>query len=260
MNPGFSIFGLHIAWYGVIIAVGMIIAIFIAIKNAKQRGLKKDDILNIALIVIPLSIIGARLYYVLFFDHTYTFWEIFQIWNGGMAIYGGIIGGAIGILIYCLVKKKNFLDFADIIVPALILAQGIGRWGNFVNQEAYGYAVENSAMQWFPFAVFIQSDGLWHLATFFYESLWNLVGFELLMLILYKFKNRGVPTASYLIFYGMGRFWIEGLRTDSLFLFGTGIRVSQALSLLLVIGGVIWLTVLVIKKYKKSPKKEVLKS
>ena len=124
---GFSIFGLEIKFYGILIAIGMVLGVFVACKLAKYRKLRSDDIIVLALYVLPLAIVGARLYYVAFSEHSYTFWEVFQIWNGGMAIYGGVIGGAVGVVLYCLIHKKNFFDIADIAVVALILGQGIGR-------------------------------------------------------------------------------------------------------------------------------------
>lgn len=244
----FTIFGLDITYYGLLIAVGMGLGVFVACKNAKFRGLKVDDLILVACYVLPLSIIGARIYFVLFsLDQFTSFWQIFEIWNGGMAIYGGVIGGAIGIMLYSLIHKKNFLDVADIAVPALILGQVIGRWGNFINQEAYGFYIDNPSMQWFPFGVYIEScrqsgclcDGSgWHLATFFYESLWNLVAFSILMYLLRKKKlrYRGSLMSIYLIIYGAGRAWIEGLRMDSLYI--GSIRTSQLLSILLIIFGV----------------------
>ena len=164
-----------------------------------------------------------------------------------MAIYGGVIGGAIGIMLYSLIHKKNFLDVADIAVPALILGQVIGRWGNFINQEAFGFYIQNPNMRWFPFGVYIEKciqtgclcDGSgWHLATFFYESLWNLVAFGILMFLLrkQKLRYRGSLMSIYLIIYGIGRAWIEGLRMDSLYI--GSIRTSQLLSILLIIFGI----------------------
>lgn len=248
----FSFFGLHIAYYGLLIAVGMAIGVFIAYKNAKLRGLKGEDLILVACYVLPLAIIGARIYYVLFsLDEFTNFWQVFEIWNGGMAIYGGVIGGAVGIMIYCLIHKKNFLDVADVIVPALILGQVIGRWGNFINQEAYGVYIDNPSLQWFPVGVYIEKctqEGClcngagWHMATFFYESMWNLVAFIVLMYLLRKNKlrYRGSVMSLYLIIYGIGRAWIEGLRMDSLYI--GSIRTSQLLSILLIIFGVCFIT------------------
>ena len=257
MRKGITIFGFTIAWYGIIIAIGMVIAVIIAIYNAKKRGLKADDIFLLALYVIPIAVVGARLYYVAFAERTYSFWEIFKIWEGGLAIYGGVIGGAIGAALYCIIHKKNFLLVADVIMPSLILAQGIGRWGNFVNGEAYGYEVTDPAWQWFPFAVDI--DGTWHLATFFYESYWDIMVFYVLMIVYSNVKKNGVTMCGYFIGYGIGRAIIEGLRTDSLYLWNTGIRVSQALSILLVIGGIIGLILIYTIKRKRGVGEELEK-
>lgn len=261
LNPGFTVFGLQVRWYGVIIAVSMVVAVLTAMRNCKKKNIKSDDIILLALIVIPLSILGARIYYCLFSGYTYSFKEFFEIWNGGMAIYGGVIGGVVGLGIFCLAKKKNFFDYADVIAPCLLLAQAIGRWGNFVNQEAYGSLVTNESLQWFPFSVYIEAVGEWHLATFFYESLWNLVGFILLMIILYKTNKKGLTTAFYFIIYGTGRIWIEGLRTDSLFIGTSGIRVSQLLSGILVVAGVVYVSIILLKllKEKKAKNQNITK-
>lgn len=252
-EKNFTIFGFSIAYYGVIIAVGMAIGVFLACKNAKYRGLKSEDIIILACYVLPLAIIGARLYYVIFsLDEFTNFWQIFNTRRGGMAIYGGVIGGAIGVMLYCLIHKKNFLDVADVVVPSLILGQIVGRWGNFINQEAYGYYIENSSARWFPIGVYIEECNQticdcggsgWHLATFFYESLWNLGIFIILLLLLRKNKTRlrGSLMCLYLIGYGAGRVWIEGLRTDSLYI--GSLRVSQFLSILLIIFGIVFIVV-----------------
>lgn len=257
----FTIFGINIAYYGLIIAIGMGLGVFLACRNAKFRGLKGDDIIILACYVIPLSIIGARLYFVLFSLEQFTsFWQIFEIWKGGMAIYGGVIGGAIGVMIYCLIHKKNFLDVADVVVPSLLLGQVIGRWGNFFNQEAYGYYISNPSAQWFPIGVYIEDchqavcdcgGSGWHLATFFYESIWNLCVFALLLILLRKNKTRlrGSLMCLYLIGYGAGRVWIEGLRTDSLYL--GSLRVSQFLSILLILFGIVFIIVNAVL-YKKG--------
>ncbi len=246
-EKSFKFFGLDIAYYGLIIAVGMALGVILACKNAKYRGLKTDDLIIAACYALPLAIIGARIYFVLFsLDSFNSFWEVFEIWKGGMAIYGGVIGGTIGVVLYCLIHKKNFLDVADVIVPSLILGQCIGRWGNFINQEAYGMFIEDSRFHWFPFGVNIKDcnqqgclcNGTgWHMATFFYESLWNLITFCVLQLLLRKnkLKFRGSLMSLYMIIYGVGRAWIEALRMDSLYI--GSIRVSQFLSILLIILG-----------------------
>lgn len=252
MIDGFTIFGLEIKLYGIIISCAMLIAVFLSQYLAKKRGVNPDDIIILALIVIPFSILGARLYYCIFSDTNYTFITFWQIRNGGLAIYGGIIGGIIAILIFCLFKRdfKLIIKLFDIIVPSLILAQSIGRWGNFFNQEAYGVIVNNPRWQWFPFAVKIDMFGgyEWHLATFFYESLWNFIGFILLIIVFNKSKQLGTVTGCYLVYYGLGRVWIEGLRTDSLY-WGP-LRVSQWLSVAIIVIGLSVLVYNYINKQK----------
>ncbi|MBP3431568.1 MAG: prolipoprotein diacylglyceryl transferase [Clostridia bacterium] len=245
---GFSLFGLQINFYGLISALSYLLGILLTVKNAKKRGFKTEDIVTLACYVIPAAIIGARLYYVLFrLDHYTNFWDFFKIWEGGLGFYGGLIGGAIAVMLYCIIHKKNFLALLDIIAPSLICAQALGRWGNFFNQEAYGYYNDNPSTQWFPFSVYIdhcsQVDCTcpgfgWHLATFFYESFGNFLTFAVLMLFLYKcdFKQNGIIACFYLILYGIERMLIEGLRTDSLYL--GSIRISQLLSAIFVIAGI----------------------
>lgn len=249
---GFEIFGHFVNWYGVIIAFGMALGVVLAYNLAKKKGVSTDNIIDLALICIPSAIFGARLYYCIFYEHDYTFWEFFKIWEGGLAIYGGVIGGAIGVIIYCLIKKINFFKLADCIVPALILGQAIGRWGNFTNKEAYGSLITDPSLQWFPFGVLIPSnnftdvatdavlnfygyipDSAWFMATFFYESMWNFLVLGALLFIFFKTNIRGLTTCGYFVLYGLGRLWIEGLRMDSLYFLG--LRVSQWLSLLLIL-------------------------
>ena len=253
---GFTLFGHPIKFYGIIMATSMLIGVVLACHLAKRKNVKSDDIYLLALIVLPCAVVGARVYYCIF-EGGYSFIEFLQIWNGGLAIYGGVIGGIIGIIIFCFIKKnfKILITLFDICAPCLILGQAMGRWGNFFNQEAYGTYVSNPNLQWFPFSVFIEDvcrqggclcgnqAGMWHLATFFYESMWNLIGFAILLLTYYKTKKTGTTTAVYLIWYGLGRTFIEGLRMDSLYIGTTGIRVSQALSALLVVVGIIIITI-----------------
>jgi len=236
---GFYLFGYEIKFYGIITALSYILGIVLCCIFAKKRGLKSEDILTLACYVIPFAIVGARLYYVLFrLDYYTNFWDVFKIWEGGLAFYGGMIGGAIAVLLYCVIHKKNFFAILDVIAPAMILSQALGRWGNFFNQEAYGFEITNPNLQWFPFSVYIEALNEWHLATFFYESLWNAISFTIMTVLLYKvdFKQNGLIAASYLILYGIGRSIIEGLRTDSLYV--GSIRVSQLLSILFVVLGV----------------------
>lgn len=242
MNPdpvAFNIFGQNIYWYGIFISVGILLGIVLAMRNSKVLGLDQDAIVDLALLVIPLAIIGARLYYVIFEWDQYknNLVDIINIRKGGLAIYGGVIGGVIAGLIFARWKKYDFWNLADICAPSIILGQAIGRWGNYINQEAYGYVVRNPEWQWFPAAVFIDSNNQWHLATFFYESFWNFIVFFILMSYRKHRKKTGEVFLLYLILYSAGRFFIEGLRTDSLYI--GSIRVSQLLSLILFIGAII---------------------
>lgn len=227
-----SIFGIDIMWYAVLIATGMILAVYFASKEAKRRGLDPEEISNILFVSIVVGILGARIYYIIFQWDYYreNLLEIFNLRQGGLAIYGGIIAGFIGAYIYCKKKKLNFLESADIVIPGLALAQGIGRWGNFINQEAYGYPTD------FPIAVDI--DGVMHHATFLYESVGDIAIF---LFLTYFMRNRqkyhGQVVALYFVLYGILRFFVEGLRMDSLYL--GPLRVSQLVSILGVIAGVL---------------------
>ena len=250
----FKFFGLNITYYGFLIALGMAIGVFIACKMAKHRGLKSEDILILACYVLPLAVVGARIYYVIFSSQSYSFWDIFKIWEGGMAIYGGVIGGALACLLYCLIHKKNFFDVADIAVAPLLLGQGLGRIGCFFSSCCYGIEVTNPSLMWFPFST--QINGVWHLSTFFYESFLDLVfcGIFIFLIAKRKVQTRGIMMSLYFICYGTARCIIETFRGDSLML--GPIKVSQLLSGLLVVCGVAFLvTLLAIKKRRKNSNK-----
>ncbi len=234
---GFTIFGLNVKFYGITMATAMLVGIILACKNAKLRGLKSDDIFALALYVLPLAVIGARLMFVLGADHPYTFVEILKIWEGGMSIYGGILGGAVGVAIFCLVHKKNFLDVGDVACISLILGQAIGRWGNFFNQEVYGHLVTDPAWQWFPFAVLLD-NGEWHYALFFYEFLINLAIFAVLMVLIRKIKTKGYITGIYLISYGSIRFLLEPLRESAYNLMIFGLKLSSITSVISILAGI----------------------
>ena len=234
----FGIQGFHIAWYGVIIGMGMLLGVLLASYHAKKSGYKTDLIFDLAIIALPSSIICARIYYVIFEWEEYVQdpIRIFAIRQGGLAIYGGIIGGLLATALFCRRHKFPVLLLFDFLMPSLALGQAIGRWGNFMNQEAYGNIIMDPKLQFFPYGVYIDAIGEWHQATFFYESMWDLLVFIILMLLARKGRKPGTLFAVYLIGYGMGRTVIEGLRTDSLYLTGN-IRVSQLLSLILVAAG-----------------------
>ena len=240
--------GIAIHWYGIIIATGLIIGVILGVREAKRRGYRSEMILDFMLIAIPVSIVCARLYYVIFEWNRYAndLLKIFAIWEGGLAIYGAVIGGAIAAIIFYLWRRVSVGEVLDIAAPSLIIAQGIGRWGNFVNQEAHGGLILDKAWQWFPAGV--QIDGLWYQATFFYEFVWNVIVFAILMLIRKKIKVRGGVFALYGILYGLGRFWIESLRTDSLML--NSLRISQIVSIMLIVCGILYLFLMRNKEWR----------
>ena len=242
----FGIEGWSIAWYGVIIAVGMALGVILAIYRAGKQGLKDDLIFDFILLALPIAIVCARGYYVIFEWDSYSgdILSIFKIWKGGLAIYGGVIGGLVTAILFCRHHKFPLFRFLDLVVPSLVLGQAIGRWGNFVNQEAFGNLVENSSLQFFPYAVYIDALGEWHQATFFYESMWNVCLLVAMLIVSRKEPKTGTMTCMYFVFYGLGRFLIEGLRTDSLYII-SGIRASQVLSLLLILGGMLLYVVFV---------------
>lgn len=243
------LFGL-IPVYGLLITLGIALAVFICSREEKRLNLPKDISIDLALWAVPAAVIGARFYYVAFQWDMYAAnpIRILYIWEGGLAIYGGVIGGALAVWALAKKRKIPFSVLTDLVAPVLILAQAIGRWGNYINGEAYGYLVENPAWQFFPFAVFVQGE--WHLATFFYESVWDLMGFIVLWCSRKKAKNRGDLTLGYFVWYGAGRAFIEGLRTDSL-MWGP-FRVSQVLSLALCLGAGIWLLARYAKRKKAA--------
>lgn len=254
----FKFFGMNISYYGLLIAVAMAFGLYLACINAKLRKLKTNDLITAACFVIPIAIFCAHIYYFLTrMSQFNSFWQIFEFWNG-IAINGAIIGGALGLGLYCLIFKKNFFDIADIVVPTLILGQAIGRVGCYFGGCCYGMTVTDPSLMWFPLSVNI--NGVWHLATMFYECIWDLLGFIVLILLLRKFKlkQRGAVSAWYLIIYGVGRIWIEALRAgdggDSIKLGGV-VPVSIVTSVLFVLAG-IGILVYYFVRNKKQPKKE----
>lgn len=242
----FNLFGIDIYWYAVIITMAFIIGLIILKINEGKYNIKFDDCLDIFIITFPVSIIGARLYYILF-NLQYYFEnpsEILNIRGGGMAIYGGIIAGAISIFIVTKIKKINFLDMLDYTVPALALGQAIGRWGNFINGEAYGTETN------LPWAIRVLENGIYKNVhpTFLYESLATFTIFIVLTKLSKKRDFRGEITYIYIILYSFARFFIEGIRIDSLML--NNIRISQILSLILFVTFCGMLSYDVVKKYK----------
>ena len=248
-----------ISWYGVIIGTAFLVALMLGTQTVTIRGMPSDYPYDLIWWIFPICIIFARAYYVLnALDEFHSFYDVIAIWNGGIAIYGGIIGGILAIFICSKIKKQNFVDTLDCVAPLLILAQSIGRWGNFVNQEVFGREVTSAAWQWFPFAVHINNGMFsgWYLATFFYESILNLLGFFILMTLLRKINLRGIVCCGYLIFEGFIRFFLEGLRVPHYILYipGTKMPVSQVVSLAMIFIGIVWLLIITIKRNKINAK------
>ena len=238
--------GFPVMWYGVIIAIGMLVAVAYVYYRCKQtESIKTEDLMDIAIFTILFGIVGARLYYVIFaIDNFHSLWDVFDLRSGGLAIYGGIITGALTIFIICkYFKKISWRKFFDATAPGVMMAQAIGRWGNFVNGEAYGSIVEEGNPLYFMRMGLLpnmnsSTEMYYFHPTFLYESLWNVIGFVLINIFYKKKRFDGEVALWYFIWYGFGRMLIEGLRTDSLYLWGTPIRVSQALGGLLFVGGV----------------------
>ena len=250
----FGIEGLNIAWYGLIIGFGMLLGLLLASRRARARGFKPDLIGDFFFLALPLAIVGARLYFVLFKWENYkdNLIKILAVNEGGLAIYGGVIGGFLAAVIFCMRNKFSLLTLVDLVVPSLVLGQAVGRWGNFINQEAFGNVIADPKYQFFPVAVYIESLGEWHQATFFYESAWNAVLFCVLLLLSRKRAKDGILLSAYFMGYGLGRFLIEGLRTDSLYLV-PGLRVSQLLSLVLIAAGGVLAFLIHKSKVKAGP-------
>ena len=219
-SVAFTIFGHPVAWYGVIITFGILMAALYVLYRAKQEGVKSDDILDLGIYVILFAVLGCRIFYVLTsLDEFDSFWDVFKIWNGGLAIYGGIIAGAITIFVFCRLKKRNFYLFLDMIAPAVMLGQMIGRWGNFMNGEAHGSETDIFCRMGLRAGEY--GEMVFYHPTFLYESLWNLTGFILINIFYKKKRYNGQIALMYLTWYGFGRMLIEQLRTDSLYLFGS---------------------------------------
>ncbi|MFU0824932.1 prolipoprotein diacylglyceryl transferase [Clostridium bovifaecis] len=251
MDPvAFTLFGLPIRWYGILISIGIMVAYFIGSKQSKIHDVDFDKVTDIFIVALPVSILCARLYYVMFEWPYYSAnpSEILNIRGGGLAIHGGILGAIISGYIMSRIKKVDFLSLLDTIAPSFIIAQAIGRWGNFFNQEAHGGVVSQEFISYFP--NFIQKgmfiEGAYYHPTFLYESIWNVIVFIILMILSRKHLNKGSIFYLYIILYSLGRFFIEGLRTDSLML--GPLRMAQVISIIFILVGII----LLIRSNKKS--------
>lgn len=259
------LFGLEIRWYGLIIVLGIILAFSYAVYRSKREGFTTDDMLDLFIYTVLFGVVGARLYYVLTsLDRYESFWQVFEVWNGGLGIYGGIIGGAIAILIVCKVKKKNFIKAFDMIAPGVMIGQLIGRWGNFFNGEAYGDVTQfeffgkvfdtpnASELPWIM-QVNSYASGYTTVTahpTFLYESIWNLIGFIIINSLYKRKKFDGQIFLMYFAWYGFGRMFIEGLRADSLYI--GGIKISQLIGLLCALICSAAIIFMLIKKKKET--------
>ncbi len=204
-----------VAWYGLIIVTGIILTVLYVMWRAKRQNISPDTILDLALALVMSGVVGARLYYVLTsLDHYDSFWDVFKIWEGGLGIYGGIIAGAVALLVMAKIKKLNFLQLADIIAPAVFIGQAIGRWGNFVNGEAFG---SETTLPW-RMGIGSGEGAIFVHPTFLYESLWTLSGFILLHFLFRHRRYNGQIMLGTFGWYGFGRMFIELLRTDSLYI------------------------------------------
>ena len=249
----FAIGSIQVRWYGIIMVTGIILAFLYAYYRSKQEGVSFDDLLDYAIFAVLCGIVGARLYYVITSRQKYSFGEIFAIWNGGIAIYGAIIGGAAALLGVSLYKKIKWQKSFDMVCPGVMIGQIVGRWGNFFNGEAYGESPAADSFLYFARMELRHEN--WSTSyicqpTFLYESLWNLIGFLIINVLYKKKKFDGQVFLMYITWYGFGRMLIEGLRTDSLMV-GT-FRISQVVAFLCFVIGSICIVYLSIRAKKQS--------
>lgn len=245
----FTVFGLTLRWYGVLVALAVLVAFILCPAREEKIGIKSGTSFYALMFTVIFGIICARLYYVAFNweDYRTNPLDILYIHKGGLGIYGGILGGLLTLLVYSLITKTRFWRLTDLLAPALAIGQAIGRWGNFLNQEAYGELVTSTAYQFFPLSVMI--EGNWHYATFFYESVWCLIiGIGLIIAQNRRgIRHEGDAFVFYAFLYSMERLIVEGMRTDSLMI--AGVRISQALSMALLLAT----SIMIIVRTKKAP-------
>lgn len=240
INPiAFELSPISVHWYGIIIGLGALLGLYLAIQECKKRGISPDILVDLVTFALPIAIISARAYYVLFEWNYYKnhLSEIPAIWNGGIAIHGGLIGAVVTAIIFTRIKKVSFWKLADITAPSILLGQAIGRWGNFINQEAHGGPVSKKFLERLHIPTFIidqmNINGIYYHPTFLYESLWSLIGVVLLISLRKINLRRGELFLTYLIWYSIGRFYIEGMRTDSLMLTAY-LRIAQVISIVII--------------------------
>ncbi|MDM5292524.1 prolipoprotein diacylglyceryl transferase [Peribacillus simplex] len=235
---------IQVHWYGLIIGFGVLLGLIIALRESERRGLDKETFTDMILFAVPIAIICARIYYVIFQWGYYSQnpGDIIKIWNGGIAIHGALIGAVLTAIIFAKVKKVSFWKLADIAAPSLLLGQAIGRWGNFMNQEAHGGEISRSFLENMHLPDFIINqmyiNGTYYHPTFLYESIWNIVGVIILLSLRKVNLRRGELFLTYVIWYSIGRFYIEGMRTDSLML-TESLRIAQVISIVLIVVAVV---------------------
>ena len=254
---GFSIGSLNINFYGVCIAVGLLLAVLYGCLRSKEFGFKQDDIMDGVLIVVPIAVVFARLYYCVFEWDMYKAdpVSVLYIWKGGLAIYGGVIGAVLGVTLFCLVKKIKLPALLDLVALGFLIGQSVGRWGNFFNREAYGAETTN----FLRMGLLLTADRVpttemhYFHPTFLYESLWNICGFVLLHFLSKRRKYDGQIALGYAAWYGLGRAFIEGLRTDSLYIPGSDtLRVSQLLAAVTCFAAVVLLVIFSFKRHSSD--------
>ena len=255
-NPArsFSLGPLTIHYYGLIIALGLVLAVLYGWKRSRQFGIKQDDIFDGVLIIVPIALVCARLYYCFFQWNEGGYAEnpisILYVWKGGLAIYGGVLGAAASIAVFCKIKKINLPALLDLVFLGFLIGQSIGRWGNFFNREAFG--VETNAFLRMGLLNSYTGQVEYHHPTFLYESVWNAIGFVLLHFLSKKRKYDGQIALGYCAWYGLGRAIIEGLRTDSLYIGNTDLRVSQLLAALSCVVAVAVLLFMTFKRHNRE--------
>ncbi|MBE6605759.1 MAG: prolipoprotein diacylglyceryl transferase [Ruminococcaceae bacterium] len=252
-----SVGDIQIRWYGIIVTLAIICGFAFACLRARKVGISFDSMLDYAVYTIFFAILGARLYYVAFSGDTYnSFIDVIAIWRGGLAIYGGLIGGLFTIIVVSAIKKIKLAKILDVVAPCVMLGQAIGRWANFFNAEAYGYDPNKIALyESNVFRMDIRAEGsdfvMHTLPTFLFESVWNIVGMLLLIFVIERFKKyNGQSVLFYVTWYGFGRTWIEMLRSDSLYI--SDIRVSSLLGFLCFIAGVIFMIIFGLKAKREK--------
>ncbi|GEK33456.1 prolipoprotein diacylglyceryl transferase [Kurthia sibirica] len=245
---------IDVRWYGIIIASGIIVAYLVGQREMIKRGFKEDTLTDLLIWAVPIAIISARIYYVIFEwgyykDHLN---EIIAIWNGGIAIHGALIGSVITALVFAKKRQLSFWKIADVLAPSILIGQIIGRWGNFMNQEAYGGVVERSFLEnlYIPDWIIEQMNvaGFYHHPTFLYESLWNIIGLVLLLVLRKVNLHRGELFLIYIMWYSFGRYFVESMREDSLYI--GPLRTAQMVSLIALIAAA---AIFIYRRYKVKP-------